>query len=100
LEPTKSDEKPQLPFKLIIEDLFVFKDGGIVVTGIVESGNLRTRQIAYITGKGKPARAVRVAGISLFSRPRFVDRPEILLRDIHPDQIEVGMLLTTEPAYE
>jgi translation elongation factor EF-Tu-like GTPase len=96
LNATDDEAKRDVPFQLIVDDIFFIKGRGVVIVGLVKSGVLKKGQTVHITGGSKPSLTAQVSGIALINPPRLDGKVDIFFRDIHPDQIEVGMLLTSE----
>jgi len=89
-----ADEKP---FLMSIEDTFVLKGRGIVVTGRIQQGVARKGDAVEIGYPGKPILNTAIAGIAWFDPFPFQEVPSditgLLLRGVEEGQIKPGMLL-------
>jgi translation elongation factor EF-Tu-like GTPase len=81
-----------LPFRMVISDIFTIKNRGVVVAGKIESGELRKNDPVLVIGKDKALRAV-VTGMDMYPR---TDNAGLLLRNVQREDIEIGMIVTTE----
>ncbi len=81
-------------FHFIVEDVFTITGRGTVVTGIVDSGEVRVGDMILING----SRSVEVTGIEMFRKTldyaQTGDNCGILLKDISRDEINKGDNLT------
>jgi translation elongation factor EF-Tu-like GTPase len=107
--PPTPDEKEErrrllaLPFRMPIEDVFVWKGQGrgVIVTGRAESGTLKPKQTILILGDGVTIQTSVVRFEGFIRDPdSFVaeasDNLAILLHDVEKDQLECGMIVTTK----
>jgi len=82
-------------FKLTVEDVFVIRNRGVVVTGRVESGTLRVGDTVQING----ALNVRVDAIEKFRKEldhaAAGENVGVLLKGIDKIQIDRGDVLTS-----
>jgi elongation factor Tu len=90
-----SDTKLNPPFRMVIEAAFIIKNGGVVVTGKIESGELRKNDPVLVIGHDKVLRT-SVTGIEMRNPPALrTDNAGLLLRNVQPEDIEIGMIVTT-----
>ena len=89
-------DSPQIkiPFRMTITDIYMIKARGVVVVGDVESGAPRKNQLIQIIGKMKTLHG-SIAGIHTNPSNKTLG---ILLKSIRREDVEVGMILTTEGA--
>jgi elongation factor Tu len=88
--------KEKLPFRMVIEAIFTIKNRGVVVTGKVESGTLNKNDPVLVIGHDKVFRTA-VTGIEMRHPPApHTDNVGLLLRNVQGEDIEVGMIVTTE----
>lgn len=84
-----------VPFKLIVEDIFVFKTRDwIVLHGLILSGELRIGEVVHIAGGTQPPTIATVVGLDLTST--LPNRVGLLFSGLSAGQVEVGMVVTTE----
>ena len=91
--PERDNEKP---FLMSIEDVFTITGRGTVVTGRVESGQLRLNDEVEIVGI-RPTQKTVVTGIEMFRKSldyaEAGDNAGVLLRGISREQVERGQVL-------
>lgn len=80
-------------FQMMIDDIFVLKNRGLILMGKPISGTLRKGDVVHIIHDDKCILTATVAGLDLFHRA-----PDssigILLLGVAPEQIAKGMILT------
>src|SRR5258707_17196 len=86
-------------FRLIIQDIFMIKGRGLVVTGQIDSGSLQVGQRIQISSpNGSEHYDTQVKGLEAFHRQLDVaqtgDNVGILLGGLTKDQIKPGMIIT------
>ena len=85
-------------FKMVIEDVFVIRDRGVVATGRVESGTLRVGDTVQVNG----GRSVTVDAIEKFRKklPEATqgENAGLLFRSISGEQLGRGDVLTAAPS--
>ena len=86
--------KERLPFRMVIEDIFTIKSRGVVVVGKVESGTLNKNDPVFVIRQNKVLRVI-VSGIDIFP-PIAVYKAGLLIRNVQREDIEIGMIVTTE----
>ena len=81
-------------FRLTVEDVFVIKNRGVVVTGRVESGALRVGDTVLVDGTLQ----ARVDGIEVFRKSideaQAGDNIGVLFRGLEKSQLNRGSVLT------
>lgn len=85
----------RVTFRMVIEDIFTIRKKGVIVVGKVLSGDVSTGESVMVTGGDKPSVFVERISIPMFNPPLH-SHVEILLNGVQRDQIEVGMIVTTE----
>jgi translation elongation factor EF-Tu-like GTPase len=82
-------------FKMTVEDVFLIRNRGVVVTGRVESGTLRVGDTVHING----GPSVRVDAIEKFRKQldeaTTGENVGVLIKDIDKDQLNRGDVLTS-----
>ena len=85
-------------FALTVEDVFTITGRGTVVTGRVESGQLRTGQYVVIRRSSHALAEAEVAGIEMFRRTTDVasagDNVGVLLKDVARADVRRGDVLS------
>ena len=91
--PTRDNDKP---FLMPIEDVFTITGRGTVVTGRVESGELKLNEEVEIVGL-KPTKKTVVTGIEMFRKQldftEAGDNTGLLLRGVNRDEVERGQVI-------
>jgi translation elongation factor EF-Tu-like GTPase len=81
-------------FKMTVEDVFVIRNRGVVATGRVESGALRTGDTVQIDG----TLSATVDAIEMFRKHRNEanagDNIGVLFKDLEKNQINPGGVIT------
>ena len=85
--------------RLVIDDVFMIKGRGVVITGRVESGRVKKGDRVVITGEDGVSITTEVVGIEGFHREadfvaRTGDDVGVVLRDVVREQIKAGMVIT------
>jgi elongation factor Tu len=84
-------------FRMTVEDVFVIRGRGTVVTGQIEAGTLHVNDQVQIDRSGAGRRTVVVAGIEMFRKvlteANAGDNVGVLLRDVQKKDIAHGDLL-------
>ena len=82
--------------RMVIDDVFMIKGRGVVVTGRVERGTVQKGDRVVIEGDDISI-TTEVMGIEAFRKANFVaqagDNVGLLLRDVTKDQIKAGMVV-------
>jgi translation elongation factor EF-Tu-like GTPase len=82
--------------RMVIDDVFMIKGRGVVVTGRVEAGTVKKGDRVVIEGVGVSI-TTEVMGVEAFRKADFVaqagDNVGLLLRDVTNDQIKAGMVV-------
>lgn len=93
-QPTQVVTPPTGDFYFVVEDVFTITGRGTVVTGRVQSGDLKVNETVRING----TRETEVAGIEMFRRTLDYavagDNCGILLRGVSRDEVKRGDTLT------
>ena len=98
-EKSKEDLKAEkvLLFKMNVEDIFSITGRGIVVTGIVEEGELEVGDNVILSRKERPEIEATVVGIEMFrkllDRALTGDSVGILLKGIKREDVQCGDVL-------
>src|SRR5687768_2851849 len=100
--PEEREERRRLlalPFRMPIEDIFIIKGRGLVVTGRVETGILREEDPILIVGNRETLQA-QAMRFEIFGHLEFIEAGDnigiLLSKNVSKDQLEVGMIITTE----
>jgi translation elongation factor EF-Tu-like GTPase len=90
--------RPSGDFRFMIEDVFNIKGRGIVVTGRIESGDLRIGERVRISD-GINTYETTIKGIESFRQKRASatvgDNVGLLLADLSKEEVKQGMLLSS-----
>jgi translation elongation factor EF-Tu-like GTPase len=82
-------------FRLTVEDVFVIRNRGVVVTGRVESGTLRVGDTVHING----GPGVTVDAIEMFRKQRDEaaagDNVGVLFKGVQKEEFKRGDVLTS-----
>jgi len=84
IKPFKSSNTANTFFELIIEDVFHIAGRGVVVTGRVNKGSVRTGDLLYFKNTMGEKREVKVNGIEMFKK---------ILQEAHQGET-VGLLIS------
>ena len=87
--PKPVDDKP---FLMPIDDIFTIKGRGVIVTGRVQQGSVRIGDEIEFGHPGEILQRATISGLHVFHR-KPDDPIGVLLADIQPDQIELGMVM-------
>jgi len=77
-------------FRMAIEEMFTLENVGLMVVGRIEPGRFKEGDMIAIVGLDKTIKT-RVDGIDIRG-----DSVGIVLKNVTQDQIQVGMVVTTE----
>jgi elongation factor Tu len=99
--PEEREERRRLlalPFRMPIEDIFIIKGHGLVVTGRVQTGTLREDPILIVGNRETlQAQAMR---FEIFGHLEFIEAGDnigiLLSKNVSKDQLEIGIIITTE----
>jgi len=82
--------------RMVIDDVFMIKGRGVVVTGRVESGTVKKGDRVVIEDEDISIMTV-VGGVEAFRKVDFMaqvgDTVGLLLRDVAKEQIKAGMII-------
>ena len=91
------DRKADLPFLMPVEDVFTITGRGIVATGRVERGQIKTSESVEIVGLTEEKRTVVVTGLEMFRKTldyaEAGDNVGVLLRGVQRTEIQRGQVL-------
>ncbi len=89
-----TDKTPNTPapFRMVITEIYMIKARGVVVVGDIESGAPKKNQAITITGHNKTLHG-SIAGIHINPSNKSIG---ILLKSIRRDDVQIGMVITTE----
>lgn len=80
-------------FRMMVEDVFVIRGRGVVVTGQIEIGEIRVGNEVYIHGSGETRTAV-INSIEMFhrrqQRAQAGDRVGLILAGISKEEVQPG----------
>jgi translation elongation factor EF-Tu-like GTPase len=90
-----AERKPALalPFRMVIDDIFIIVGRGVTVAGRVESGTLTKDDAVIVAGEGRSICVPRITfSLKSILEPGY--KVDILLYDVQRDEVEIGMVIT------
>ena len=99
LEESKDFKQEQAlvtgPFMMTVEDTFVIKGRGVVVSGSIERGSIRVGDELELVGMSEKVNRAKVRSIEMNGgvKPLLGESQSVLLEGIEKDQVQRGQVL-------
>jgi len=93
-----SEGAPSADFRLTVEDVFVIRGRGTVVTGRVETGSVSVGSVVALSRNAGIVRRVKVTGVEMFRKTLDTavagQNVGLLLDQVSREDVEAGDVLT------
>lgn len=97
---TSEEQSRSYGFEFQVEDVFALTTGGVVVTGYVQSGTMRTGDGAWLVKEDGTALETGVEGMEIYDKEKegtiYTEEVSegipvgVLLRGLEKDQVDIG----------